>query len=88
MEMQIYAFLTTSAKNQNIAGVYLTRCAQQKRKSPGRDHRPTPLPRIGDGTKNQTPPPPNESAVEALGLRRKSKGIRRQIKVMPISAQA
>ena len=73
--------------NQNIAGVYLTRCAGRKRKSPGRDHHRPPSPRIVDGTKTKRLHA-ERIGVEALGLRRESKGTRRQIKVIPISAQA
>ena len=54
----------------------------------GLAHRPTPLPRIGDGTKKTNASTAERIGVEALGLRRESKGTRRQIKVMPISAQA
>lgn len=88
MEMQIYAFLTTSANKSE----HRLRLSLEMRPTKAKIARvsPTAPPLC---LASATAQKPNASTaerigVEALGLRRESKGTRRQIKVMPISAQA
>lgn len=89
MEMQIYAFLTTSANKSE----HRLRLSLEMRPTEAKITRVSPTAPPPFAPHRRRHKKPNASTaerieVEALGLRRESKGTRRQIKVMPISAQA